>query len=126
MLAPRLRFIFVLQETNPLFELSNPGQEFCGKAYFVIKEQAANWTIAQRNKYFSIMERCDKETLLQRHNSKDCIRKKKEYMVKKSNNVLVVGNSKSGGIGKIVAFARTLGKTVILIDLNPFEVGTDF
>ena len=88
------------------------------------EDQAANWTIAQRNKYFSIMERCDKETLLQRRNSKDCIRKKIEYMVKKSNNVLVVGNSKSGGIGKIVAFARTLGKTVILIDLNPFEVGT--
>ncbi|WP_140419129.1 SLOG family protein [Desulfosporosinus sp. FKB] len=56
------------------------------------EDQAANWTIAQRNKYFSIMERCDKETLLQHRNSKDCIRKKKEYMVKKSNNVLVVGN----------------------------------
>ena len=38
------------------------------------EDQAANWTIAQRDRYFSIVERCDKETLLQRHYTKDCIK----------------------------------------------------
>lgn len=81
------------------------------------EDQAANWTIAQRNKYFSIMERCDKESLLQRHYTKDCIRKEKEYMIRKSNYVLVVGNGQSGGTGKMIPSARAWGKTVILIDL---------
>jgi len=86
------------------------------------EDQAANWTIAQRDRYFSIVERCDKETLMQRHYSKDCIRKKKEYMVKQSNYVLEVWNGKSGGSGKLLSIARTLGKIMILIDSNTYEV----
>ncbi|TGE37165.1 DUF1273 family protein [Desulfosporosinus fructosivorans] len=89
------------------------------------EDQAANWTIAQRDRYFSIVERSDKETLLQRHCSKDCIRKKKEYMVKQSNYVLVVWSGKPGGAGKILSIARTLGKILILISTNTFEVRTD-
>lgn len=89
------------------------------------EDQAANWTIAQRDRYFSIVERCDKETLLQRQYSKDCFKKKKEYMIKQSNYVLVVWNGKSVEAGKILSSARTLGKTVILVDPNTFEVRTD-
>ena len=89
------------------------------------EDQAANWTIAQRDRYFSIVERCDNETLLQSHYSKDCIRKKKEYMVKQSNYVLVVWNGKPGGEGEILSIARTLGKIMILINANTFEVRTD-
>nr|WP_042334666.1 SLOG family protein [Desulfosporosinus meridiei] len=86
------------------------------------EDQAANWTIAQRDRYFSIVERCDKETLLQHHYSKDCIRKKKEYMVKQSNYVLVVWNGKPGSSGKLLSIARTLGKIVILIDSSTYKV----
>lgn len=46
-------------------------------------------------------------------------------MVKQSNYVLAVWNGKPGGAGNILSFARTLGKTVILIDPNTFEVRTD-
>ena len=59
---------------------------------------------------------------MQRHYSKDCIRKKKEYMVKQSNYVLVVWNGKSGSAGKLLSIARTVGKIVILIDSNTYEV----
>ena len=89
------------------------------------EDQAAKWTIAQRDRYFSIMERCDKETLLQRHYTKDCMKKRKEYMVKQSNYVLAVCNSKLGGAGNILSFAHTLGKTVVQIDPNTFEVHFD-
>jgi len=46
-------------------------------------------------------------------------------MVKQSNYVLVVWNGKAGGLGKILSIARTLGKIVILIDSNTYEVRTD-
>ncbi|KUO71476.1 MAG: hypothetical protein APF81_26225 [Desulfosporosinus sp. BRH_c37] len=55
--------------------------------------RAANWTIAQRDRYFSIAERCDKETLLQRHYSMDIIRKKKEYMESPWEFSLFLGSS---------------------------------
>jgi len=51
-----------------------------------------------------------------------CIRKKKEYMVKQSNYMFVVWNDKPGSSGKLLSIARTLGKIVILIDSNTYEV----
>jgi len=43
-------------------------------------------------------------------------------MVKQSNYVLVVWNGKSGSAGKLLSIARTVGKIVILIDSNTYEV----
>lgn len=105
-----------------VLELKRDYPEVTLECVIPCEELAANWTIAQRDRYFSIVERCDKETLLQHHYSKDCIRKKKEYMVKQSNYVLVVWNGKSGSSGKLLSIARTLGKIVILIDSNTYEV----
>ncbi|HWQ41552.1 MAG TPA: hypothetical protein VN456_05895 [Desulfosporosinus sp.] len=43
-------------------------------------------------------------------------------MVKQSNYLLVVWNGKPGSTGKLLSIARTLGKIVILIDSNTYEV----
>lgn len=90
------------------------------------ESQAENWTVSQRERYFSIVECCDKETLLQRHKTRDCIRKGKEYMVNQSNYVLTVWNRKVRGASDILFIARQMEKTVIVIDPNTFEVHSDF
>ena len=43
--------------------------------------QAAKWSERYRNRYFAIVERCDKETLLQTHYTPDCMKKRNRYMV---------------------------------------------
>ena len=43
-------------------------------------------------------------------------------MVKQSNYVLVVWNGKPCSAGKLLSIARTLGKIVILINTNTYEV----
>lgn len=57
--------------------------------------QAENWSETQRNKYFSIIKNCDKETLLQFHCSNNCIQSRNKYMLKNSNYVIYISNEDS-------------------------------
>jgi uncharacterized phage-like protein YoqJ len=84
--------------------------------------QAVRWTELLRDRYFSIIERCDKETLLQYQYTADSIQKRNEYMVRQSDYVLAVWDGKSGGTGRTVSFARLKGKPVISINPMTLEV----
>ena len=61
-----------LKQTYPYITLE------CAIPY---EEQAAHWSAALRNRYFSIAERCDQETMLQTHYTPDCLWKRNRYMV---------------------------------------------
>lgn len=89
------------------------------------ENQAVKWTIAQRDRYFSIMKRCDKETLLQRHHTENCMKKRNHYMISQSNYVIAVWNGRQGGTCNIVSIARTMGKPMIIIDPNTLEGRSD-
>ena len=54
--------------------------------------QANNWCEKDRDKYFSIIEKCDKFTLLQTHYTRDCVIKKNRYMINNSDFVITVSN----------------------------------
>ena len=90
------------------------------------EKQAENWTVAQRERYFSIVEYCDKETLLQHHYTKDCMKKQKEYLINQSNYMIAVWNGKPGYICNILSFARALKKPLIVINPNTFEIHSYF
>ena len=85
------------------------------------EEQAVNWTEPQRDRYFGIVERCDKETMLQHHYDKDCMMKRNRYMVDASQVILAVWNGKPSGTANTVKYAQEQGKTVIVIDPQTLE-----
>lgn len=78
-------------------------------------EQAARWNGPDRERYFALVQRSDKESLLQCHYSADCFQKRNRYMVRQSDVVLAVWNGAPSGTGATVAYARELGRTVIQI-----------
>jgi len=78
--------------------------------------QAEAWTVEQRERYFSILERCSKETLLQKHYTSDCMQKRNGYVVNKSRYVIAVWDGSRGGTSNTVRFARRRGKEVQMID----------
>ena len=45
------------------------------------ESQAEKWSEPLRDRYFGIIERCDKETLLQTRYTPDCVQKRNRYMV---------------------------------------------
>ena len=43
--------------------------------------QAIKWSVASRERYYNIAAKCDKETMLQREYTPDCMDKRNRYMV---------------------------------------------
>ena len=84
--------------------------------------QAAKWSERYRNRYFGIVERCDKETMLQRHYSSDCMQKRNSYMVEHADLILAVWDGQPSGTGMTVTYAHSLGKPVWTLDPNTFSV----
>lgn len=54
-----------------------------------------NWNESQRNDFFDIISKCDKETLLQRHYSHDCISSRDKYLINNSGYFLVIWDEKT-------------------------------
>lgn len=77
--------------------------------------QSAKWSASLRERYNSIVSRCDKKTVLQNHYTYDCMYKRNKYMVDNSDFVIAVWNGKVSGTGKTVRYAESQGKKVILI-----------
>ena len=77
--------------------------------------QANKWTEKYRDRYFSIIEMSDKETLLQTHYTADCMHKRNRYMVDNSDYVIAVWNGSPSGTGKTVLYAKENNKEIIQI-----------
>ena len=86
------------------------------------ERQAVRWPEALRNRYFSIAERCDQETMLQRQYTPDCLRKRNQYMVDHAEIVLAVWNGNPSGTGQTVWYARETGKPVWIVRPDTLEV----
>ena len=84
--------------------------------------QALKWTEFQRNGYYSIMKRCDKETLMQYHYTLDCMWKRDRYMINKSKFVIIAYNGDTSRIDKLILYARSIGKVVFIIDLATLDI----
>lgn len=78
--------------------------------------QAVKWSSVLRERYYLIASKCDKESMIQRHYTADCMHKRNRYMVDCSDTVIAVWDGRPGGTGKTVAYAESKGKTVILIN----------
>ena len=86
------------------------------------ERQAAYWSEPLRNRYFSIAERCDQETMLQTHYTPDCLWKRNRYMVDHADIVLAVWNGSPSGTGQTVWYARETGKPVWIVRPDTLEV----
>jgi uncharacterized phage-like protein YoqJ len=84
--------------------------------------EATWWTVKQRDRYFSIIERCDKETLIQNHYTVDCYNTCNEYMIRQSDYLLTVWDGRSGRTARAISLARKRKVHVITIDPDTLEV----
>ena len=106
--------VLELKENHPQITLE------CAIPY---ERQAARWLEALRNRYFSIAERCDKETMLQTHYTRDCLMKRNKYMVEHADMVLAVCNMRRhSGTRQTVWFAQNRRKPVWLVFPDTLEL----
>jgi len=79
--------------------------------------QAADWTESQRNKYFSIIKDCDKETLMQFQCSNDSIQNLNKYLIKSSNYIIHICYEDPNKTARTEEFEKIQGKNVFIINL---------
>lgn len=68
--------------------------------------QAIKWSVASRERYYNIAAKCDKETMLQREYTPDCMDKRNRYMVDHADYILAVWNGCPSGTGNTVRYAH--------------------
>ena len=78
--------------------------------------QAEKWNEQQRDRYFGIVEKCDKETMLQNRYTPDCMFKRNRYMVYNCDVLIAVWDGRPSGTSKTVEYAKELGKEIIVIN----------
>lgn len=89
------------------------------------EEQASMWSNSQRERYFTTIEKSDKEVLLQYGYTKDAYAKRNAYMVKECDYLIAVSKQKyRSGTESTVSIAKIAGKKIILI--NPETLDVEF
>lgn len=98
-----------------VLELKSKYPEITLECALPCETQANKWTEKYRDRYFSIIEMSDKETLLQTHYTPDCMMKRNAYMVDKSDYVIAVWDGSPSGTGKTVMYAKDKNKEILQI-----------
>lgn len=80
------------------------------------ENQAEKWQEPLRDRYFEIAAGCDRETMLQKHYTKDCMGRRDRYMIDRADILIAVWDGSHGATGRTVGYALRQGKTVVVID----------
>lgn len=84
-----------------------PGLEI--HAVIPCETQPNRWSERDRNRYYSLLERCDSSTLLQTAYTPDCMMRRNEYMVDHSALLLAAYNGEFGGTMQTINYALRQG-----------------
>ena len=79
--------------------------------------QPDKWNTKQRLEYNSLIDRCDKVTVLQIHYTPTCMQRRNEYIVDNSSLLLACYNGKPGGTMKTLLYAGRNDVKTVIIDI---------
>jgi len=101
-----------------VFRLRERCPEIRLEAALPCEEQAAHWKERDRQRYFSLIEQCDYETMVQRSYDKHCMLRRDRYMVDRSSMVIAVYDGQLGGTMYTLAYAMKKGLDTVLLDTD--------
>ncbi len=81
----------------------------------------AMWNETQRDKYYSIMQKIDKEILMQYHYTNDCIRRKNQYIINKSKFIIILCRN-TCEINDLMLYVKSKKKTLFVIESDTFII----
>ena len=86
------------------------------EAVIPCEEQAARWRERDRERWFSLVERCDNETMLQHHYDRGCMLRRNRYLVDHSAMLIAVYDGMLGGTMYTISYAMKRGLDVVTLD----------
>ena len=87
------------------------------EAVIPCEEQAARWSERERERWFSLVERCDGETLLQHHYDKGCMLRRNRYLVDHSSMLIAVYDGMLGGTMYTLSYAMKRGLETVILEV---------
>ena len=87
------------------------------EAVIPCEEQAARWSERERERWFSLVERCDGETMLQHHYDKDCMLRRNRYLVDHSSMLIAVYDGMLGGTMYTLSYAMKRGLETVILEV---------
>jgi len=87
------------------------------EAVIPCSEQADKWGAAWRERYFELVARCNRETLISMHYTRDCMHRRNRFMVDNSALIITVFDGRPGGTMATRRYAAS--KNLEIIDLRP-------
>ena len=87
------------------------------EAVIPCEEQAAHWWERERERYFTLVEHCDQETMVQRHYDKGCMLRRNRYMVDRSVLLIAVYDGMLGGTMYTLTYAMRQRLDVKILDI---------
>ena len=82
--------------------------------------QADGWSAEHRERYRSLLERCDWETLVQHSYDPGCMMRRNRYMVDHASRIIAVYDGTAGGTRNTLAYAMGSGLETDILDLEAF------
>lgn len=79
------------------------------------EEQAARWSDGERERYFSLVEQCDVETMVQPHYDRGCMLRRDRYMVDHAERIIAVYDGTLGGTMYTVTYALKRGLELVIL-----------
>ena len=79
--------------------------------------QSEKWSKPQRERYNSLLDRCNKVRVLQINYTPDCMMRRNQYMVDSSSLLLACFRGKPGGTMNTIVYAQRCGLEVTIIDI---------
>ena len=87
------------------------------EAVIPCEEQAARWSERERERWFSLVERCDGETMLQHHYDKGCMLRRNRYLVDHSSMLIAVYDGMLGGTMYTLSYAMKQGLETVILEV---------
>ena len=104
-----------------VLELKEEYSQLTIEAVLPYESLSIEWNKIQRDKYYSIMQKIDKETLMQYQYTKDCIRKKNIYIINKSDFIIILCKNICK-INDFIRYAKYKKKTLFIIEPDTLNI----
>ena len=86
------------------------------------ENQAAEWSEFERERYYDLLEKCDKETLLYTQYKKGCVSERNEIMISNSDILIAVFDDKLSLTMQSICYAKKCFKKIICINPNNYNI----
>lgn len=83
--------------------------------------QSGSWSREDRARYDYILHQCDRQTVISREYTPECMLRRNRYMVDAARMLIAAFDGKPGGTMQTVNYAKSMGKEILMLSVEETE-----